>query len=803
MAQDGNAQIHYFDHFGFEEEEEEDTSSDEDDQERHVDAQITVVSTHSDLSSVTSMESDNHSNVSSTVPTADNNVVIVDATTDASTTDETPLRFNSQHRSSPTEMQKKKKKSDRISEREFQTQIRSLLTVLMEANGTSAQDNLVHLLDGDGMMDAASCSSYSTASSTQPTELDLGMQAAIEVLQRSTNNKDETNSIPSPQQVVESLIKSLDTEAEDNSPATNLQQQQQQRHYYLQALPSGESSGFSAMYDDPMTWHSTSILSSPDKDDTMLPERPPKDEDSTHKQQQDNLQQQQQQQHIVDDDTALKLYALLKDFDMELENVQLEQELSRSSASGTAVSDSSRQPQFVSATSTTTVTTHDRMDDDDGIRQPEMISSRSLSSDESKNSSTPQIPHPPLLRRTSSTRSMASVPFPPLSIEEEERDAAAAARKVSYEEQLSKNDNDIHGPTEIVSAFVIQNNLNNNLNRNFNNIPTPLRSNVTGPRTALPRPERLEDSDEEISVYSYGSKSSLKLWGKKKKHKKTGSSDMVSVSSPKSSKSKLFSRKKEPKVRLLAAADDDLEEHGVWKDPFAPSEETTFTVVEAICESGSGEGDSPQSRIACSKTHTDFTSSTNSDKSMAVPYTSDTYLPGINKNQKLSWGELEVAGDALSFSSGVGASSSTVSQGKKNPSSSSTTNKPPTLIDSDGFLFTPDAAFEEPISPFFNAFYSSEDHNQNSFWTKDANYERPQEVSSTTAATSTATAAVDQVFLSTKERIEKLRAIIEEKSKVDPEGAKTLKIQLDKIEANAMSRISKVRQAQQESTEIK
>ena len=111
MAQDGNAQIHYFDHFGFEEEEEEDTSSDEDDQERHVDAQITVVSTHSDLSSVTSMESDNHSNVSSTVPTADNNVVIVDATTDASTTDETPLRFNSQHRSSPTEMQKKKKKS--------------------------------------------------------------------------------------------------------------------------------------------------------------------------------------------------------------------------------------------------------------------------------------------------------------------------------------------------------------------------------------------------------------------------------------------------------------------------------------------------------------------------------------------------------------------------------------------------------------------------------------------------------------------------------------------------------------------
>jgi hypothetical protein len=65
-------------------------------------------------------------------------------------------------------------------------------------------------------------------------------------------------------------------------------------------------------------------------------------------------------------------------------------------------------------------------------------------------------------------------------------------------------------------------------------------------------------------------------------HKKTGLSDMVSVSSSKSSKSKLLSHKKEPKVRLLAAANDGLEEHGVWKDPFAPSEETTLTVVEAI-----------------------------------------------------------------------------------------------------------------------------------------------------------------------------------------------------------------------------
>ena len=56
------------------------------------------------------------------------------------------------------------------------------------------------------------------------------------------------------------------------------------------------------------------------------------------------------------------------------------------------------------------------------------------------------------------------------------------------------------------------------------------------------------------------------------------------------------------------------------------------------------------------------------------------------------------------------------------------------------------------------------------------------------------------VFSSTKERIEKLRAVIDEKSKVDPEGAKKLKIQLDKIETNAMKRISKVRQAQQQDT---
>jgi len=802
MTQVGNEQLHYFDHFGFEEEEEEETSSDEDDQERHLDAQITLVTTHSDLSSVTSMESDSNSLVSSTVPTVDvNNVVIVDATADASTTDETPVRHNS--RSSPKEtaaQKRKNKKSHRISEREFQTQIRSLLTVLMEANGTSAEDNLVGLLDEDGVMDLASLSSSSTNATTQLTELDLGMQEAIDIiLKRSTNYEDDTTSIPSPQQVVQSLIKSLDTEIEDSSPSNEIQHKQHQQ-FYLQALPSGESSGFSAMYDDPMTWPSTSIRSSPDKDDAVFSPLLPQDEDSNQKQ-----QEKEQKHHAVDDDTALKLYALLKDFDTELENVQLEQELSRGSASGTAGSDSSKQPHFLSATSTTsTGIPHDRVDEDkDDIRQVEMTSSRSLSSSGSK-SSTPQIPHPPLLRRTSSSAS--SVPFPPLPAEDDERDAAAAAsRKDNNVEQLLIDDHDIHRQTNIMSAFVIQNtHTNNTLNRSFNNIPTPLRSNVTGPRTILPRPERFEDSDEEISVYSYGSKSSLKLWGKKKKkQKKTGSSDVVSVSSSKSSKSKLFGRKKERKVRLLEAADDDMEEQGIWKDPFAAAEATTFTLVESLCESASGEGDSPQSKkMYGSKQNIrgDSSSFSGNSKAMVAPYTSDTYLPDSNNSRKLSWGELEVTTETFSSSSAVEASSSIASQEKKNISSSSPIAKPPTLIDSDGFLFNPEVVDEDPISPFFNAFCSSENHNEKSFWTTDTDYERPQHANFTTTSKSTATAAVDQVFSSTKERIEKLRAVIEEKSKVDPEGAKKLKIQLDEIESNAMKRISKVREAQKKGT---
>jgi hypothetical protein len=203
---------------------------------------------------------------------------------------------------------------------------------------------------------------------------------------------------------------------------------------------------------------------------------------------------------------------------LNLKNVQLEQELSRGSTSGTAGSDSSKQLHFLLATNTTnTGIPHNRMDDDeDDIRQVEITFSRSLSSSGSK-SSTPQIPHPPLLRRTSSSAS--SVPFPRLPAEDDEREAAAAAsRKDNNVEQPLIDDHDIHRQTNIISALVIQNtHTNNTLNRNFNNIPMPLHSNVTGPRTILPRPERFEDSNREISVYSYGSKSSLKLWDKKKK----------------------------------------------------------------------------------------------------------------------------------------------------------------------------------------------------------------------------------------------------------------------------------------------
>jgi hypothetical protein len=185
---------------------------------------------------------------------------------------------------------------------------------------------------------------------------------------------------------------------------------------------------------------------------------------------------------------------------------------------------------------------------------------------------------------------------------------------------------------------------------------------------------------------------------------------------------------------------------------------------------------------------------------MVVPYTSDTYLPDSTNARKLSWGELEVATETLSSTSGVETYSSIVPTGTKNINSSSPITKPPTLIDSDGFLFNPEAADEEPISPFFNAFSSAENHNQETFWTTVADSERPQDTNFNTVPETTATTVVDQVFSSTKERIEKLRSVIEEKSKVDPEGAKKLKIQLDKIETNAMKRISKVRQAQQQDT---
>jgi len=54
---------------------------------------------------------------------------------------------------------------------------------------------------------------------------------------------------------------------------------------------------------------------------------------------------------------------------------------------------------------------------------------------------------------------------------------------------------------------------------------------------------------------------------------------------------------------------------------------------------------------------------------------------------------------------------------------------------------------------------------------------------------------VNQVMTSRKQRIEKLRAIIEEKSKVDPEASSKYKILLNKIEADTMNKLSRVRKS--------
>lgn len=50
---------------------------------------------------------------------------------------------------------------------------------------------------------------------------------------------------------------------------------------------------------------------------------------------------------------------------------------------------------------------------------------------------------------------------------------------------------------------------------------------------------------------------------------------------------------------------------------------------------------------------------------------------------------------------------------------------------------------------------------------------------------------MNQVMTSRKQRIEKLRAIIEEKSKVDPEASSKYKILLNKIEADTMNKLVK------------
>ena len=119
------------------------------------------------------------------------------------------------------------------------------------------------------------------------------------------------------------------------------------------------------------------------------------------------------------------------------------------------------------------------------------------------------------------------------------------------------------------------------------------------------------------------------------------------------------------KVRLFKAADDDTEEQGIWKVQFTAAEATMFTLIESLCESTGGEGDSPQSKkmYGCKQNiRGDSSSFSGSSKAIVAPHTSDTCLPDSNDSRKSSWGELEVKTETFSSSSAVEASSSIASQ---------------------------------------------------------------------------------------------------------------------------------------------
>ena len=830
-ANNDKSQLHYFDHFAFEEEEEEeeDTSSDGDDEQYHLDAQIDVASRRSDdVSSVTSTGSADHSSstCSSNISRAANSkaaeatsleiITTLQAPHDHISTDETPLRHNS-NRQTPASNKRKKTSQTRISEREFGSQIQELLSLLRDVNGTSSSkfnDVIANDNDDHDLLDLASSSFSSSQESSQqhqPSELDLALQDIIQLLQRHNNDSDVSNAIeepavPSSQQFVNDLIKSLDDDNNDDD-AFSPQQPQESPHYYLQAFPSGESKGLSAMYDDPMTsWQSNSIISPPSE--PVPPPPPPITNAKTADHREDE-----------DDDTALKLYSLLKDFDTELETVQVEQELSRSATRSNGNSATGTGPvQLISST-------------------PSSRSRSSISSTDSSNAPAPRIPHPqiqnpPMLRRTTSSTSAHSdisksgnniVDFSPPQLrlgqdseDNEERESVASNKKSVSSSTASKPHTK---PVTVVSAFII--NSNSNDAANSNNIPTPIRSNISGAsinkninnnglRQKIPlppKPERLEDSDEEISVRSYGSKSSLKqkMWGKKKK--KNG--DMQSVGSSTKSKSKLLGgiaratkkeEKRKNKVRLLEAADMEEEDgEKCWKDPFGsltPQEQAMPAVVEALNESASGEENMKIVSLDDNASNANKRGMKFSKKSVT---TSDTYVPENNKNRtKLSWGELQVAGFVKTSSFTDMDSTAAIPVDTSVKGGTNVCSSKPTLIDSDGFLFSEDNAIDEDNknmgqnSPFFSA--SFENSSDAFFWTPET-AAKSAVITAKTADGTAAANAVDQVMTSTRQRIEKLRAIIEEKSKVDPEAARSLKVSLEKIENETMNKLSRVRKS--------
>jgi len=138
-------------------------------------------------------------------------------------------------------------------------------------------------------------------------------------------------------------------------------------------------------------------------------------------------------------------------------------------------------------------------------------------------------------------------------------------------------------------------------------------------------------------LWRYSKNNDNNIYNVTKTLRQAGSSDVTSFPSSKSSKSKIVGLKKECKVRLLEASDDEMEEQRIWQVPPATVEATMFTPVEPLNDNANNVGDPPQSTtmyVSRQNIKRNSFSFSDQSKTTIAPYTSNTYLPDTSNSRK-------------------------------------------------------------------------------------------------------------------------------------------------------------------------